>query len=664
MAVIDTHLKTSKLFYLGCFLKFFAIALSLLQLPAYTTQLPLSTKFDSNLAPVLGWAVAGTGELIGVDSYVSLGSASLIFFIDIIILSFLLRLISNRHNMVLILYWLSPAVIVQAYFIRGFELAPIAAIVLSLTFLRESKLNLSGLSAAIATTLNPVLGIILIFIVIFIWHQKRIRTKLSLFLKTFFAALIASFLFNYLASLYSYRDLREVNIHHVVANLIYTPNIDFSIYPLVLIYLISIYLMWRLRRSSFGALMTVIGVCCLSLMILTGGVEFWFLAALPFLIWYALKTTRAGQFILTGTQILIALYLLSKHTVMPDLVGGGLANYKIESTINWLAVFPTAISSLCIVLIMRMIGEGIIFSNYRRVTRKALVLGIAGDSGSGKDTLSRAIAGLFGTNSVTTIYGDAYHKWDRNAPMWKTLTHLNPLANDLAQLTKDVVAVTSGETLQRRHYDHRSGRFTYPIQVRSNDVVLVTGLHALFESQLRDRLDVKIFLATDTELRLHWKINRDTDTREHTRQKVLNTESVRENDRSLYISPQEKYAQLIFRLMPVNPRYLDTKTRRDNPPLKLLVKMRDSIEYESLIRSLIAICGLQIDWEILDDGNTVELLVEGEVSADDIQLSARNLFNFNEHLSLSPEWHGDMLGVMQLVVLTYMQQKLSQRIKE
>lgn len=662
--MIDGHLKASKLFYLGCTLKLLAIALSLLQFSAYTVQLPISTRFESDLAPFWGWLVAGIGELTGSGSYPPLVSAAFVFLIDIIILVFLLRLISNQHNMVLTLYWLSPAIIVQTYLIRGFELVPIAAIVLGLAFLRESKLGLSGLSTAIATTLNPTLACVLTFVAISMWQQKRIRTKLPLFLKTFCATLAIYFIINYLASLFYNRVLKEVDINQAVTNLNYTPDIGFSIYPLVLLYLVSVYLMWRLQRSSFGTLMTIIGLYCLAFMILTGGVEFWFLVALPFLTWYATKTTRTGQFILTVTQIFVAIYLLSKHTTMPDLGGQELVSYNIDLAVNWIAIIPTAISSLSVVLIMRMVSEGVIFSNYHRVTRKSFVFGIAGDSGSGKDTLSRAIAGLFDTNSVTTIYGDAYHKWDRNAPMWKTLTHLNPLANDLAQLTKDVVAVTSGETLHRRHYDHRSGRFTFPIQVRGNDVVLVTGLHALFESQLRDRLDVKIFLATDTELRLHWKINRDTNAREHNREKVLSIESVRENDRSLYISPQEKYADLVFRLMPVNPRYLDTKTNKVNPPLKLLVRMRDSMEYESLIRCLIAICGLQIDWEILNDGRTVELLVEGDVSADDIQLSARTLFKFNEHLSFSPAWRGDMLGVMQLAILTYMQQKLFQRIKE
>ena len=62
---------------------------------------------------------------------------------------------------------------------------------------------------------------------------------------------------------------------------------------------------------------------------------------------------------------------------------------------------------------------------------KPLAIGIAGDSGAGKDTLVNSLVDLFGAHSVVSLSGDNYHLWDRNKKMWKLITHLNPKANNL-----------------------------------------------------------------------------------------------------------------------------------------------------------------------------------------------------------------------------------------
>ena len=59
------------------------------------------------------------------------------------------------------------------------------------------------------------------------------------------------------------------------------------------------------------------------------------------------------------------------------------------------------------------------------MTRRPFVIGISGDSGSGKDTFANSIEGLFGKHSVTKLSGDDYHLWDRKKPIWQAMTHLN-----------------------------------------------------------------------------------------------------------------------------------------------------------------------------------------------------------------------------------------------
>ena len=85
-----------------------------------------------------------------------------------------------------------------------------------------------------------------------------------------------------------------------------------------------------------------------------------------------------------------------------------------------------------------------IINLFFRLSRKPFVIGIAGDSGSGKDTLNDAITDLFGTNAVASLSGDDYHLWDRNKPSWQAMTHLNPMANDLERYANDLVSLIDG----------------------------------------------------------------------------------------------------------------------------------------------------------------------------------------------------------------------------
>jgi len=96
----------------------------------------------------------------------------------------------------------------------------------------------------------------------------------------------------------------------------------------------------------------------------------------------------------------------------------------------------TALVATGIVLAVRIWRETVIRNDFFRLSRKPFVIGVAGDSGAGKDTFANAISGLFGSHSVASISGDDYHLWDRHQPMWQVMTHINPAANDLESFAK------------------------------------------------------------------------------------------------------------------------------------------------------------------------------------------------------------------------------------
>ena len=101
---------------------------------------------------------------------------------------------------------------------------------------------------------------------------------------------------------------------------------------------------------------------------------------------------------------------------------------------------------------------GINNNYYYKIWRKPFLVGISGNSGVGKTTLSKNLELVFGKNSVTNVKGDGYHVWDRNRSIWDTLTHLNPRANELDELYEDIGNLMFGKKINLSNYNHETGK--------------------------------------------------------------------------------------------------------------------------------------------------------------------------------------------------------------
>lgn len=157
---------------------------------------------------------------------------------------------------------------------------------------------------------------------------------------------------------------------------------------------------------------------------------------------------------------------------------------------------------------------------YRMRTNPVMV-GIAGDSGSGKDTLTQLISDTFGANKVTAVVGDDYHRWPRGHERWQGLTHLNAAASRIHEQQDHALAMYSGESVWKQAYDHHTGYFTAQTEVSPNHIIILQGLHCLSTPEIRSLYDLKIFLDPEEELR--------------------------SADRSRFILPQRQYADVVVR---------------------------------------------------------------------------------------------------------------------
>ncbi len=96
--------------------------------------------------------------------------------------------------------------------------------------------------------------------------------------------------------------------------------------------------------------------------------------------------------------------------------------------------------------------------------------------------------------------------------------------------------------------------------------------------------------------------------------------------------------------------------------LKLIVKTRNGFNELSLNRVLAGVCGLHVDIIVSDDGAEVQIAIEGDCSAADIELAAKMLCpSILEFLDIPPEWQDGMVGLMQLITLSHISQVLTKR---
>ena len=108
------------------------------------------------------------------------------------------------------------------------------------------------------------------------------------------------------------------------------------------------------------------------------------------------------------------------------------------------------------------------------------IIGVAGDSGSGKTTFTDAIRQIFGPDLVATITLDDYHRYDREERKKRGITPLHPDANNLAGLEADVARLKQGYAIQKPVYNHATGTFDSPVPFVSKKIVILEGLHTLF----------------------------------------------------------------------------------------------------------------------------------------------------------------------------------------
>ena len=180
--------------------------------------------------------------------------------------------------------------------------------------------------------------------------------------------------------------------------------------------------------------------------------------------------------------------------------------------------------------------------------KNILVIGIAGGSGSGKSTLVKNLIGEF-PDMVTVLSHDNYYR-RHDELTYEQRTHLNydePGSLETDLMARHLELLRQGGCIECPVYDFTiHNRLDATIPVVPEKVIIVEGILIFENRQLRDLMDIRVFVDADADVRLCRRILRDVKQRGRTLESVL--EQYQQTVKPMheqYVEPSKKFADII-----------------------------------------------------------------------------------------------------------------------
>lgn len=155
---------------------------------------------------------------------------------------------------------------------------------------------------------------------------------------------------------------------------------------------------------------------------------------------------------------------------------------------------------------------------------KPTIIGVAGGTASGKTTLVRKLQEIFDGESVITICHDFYYK-AHDELEYEERTKLNydhPDAFDTDMMIADILKLKNGESIHHPVYSFvNHNRTNKTVKVDPAQVIIIDGILILENKELRDLMDVKVYVDTDADVRLGRRLLRDVQERGRSIESVL-----------------------------------------------------------------------------------------------------------------------------------------------
>lgn len=577
---------------------------------------------------------------------------------DFVILMVLTHLIKNHVKKILILYWLSPVLIYINYLHGQLDVLPISMVFVSLYFLFKNQFYIASILIGLAMATKTNIIILVPLYLIYLYNHKTI--KFSQLLLNFVIIILVNILINlqFLSSI----EFVQMVFHNSEQLKIFDINYLFpsghKLFFIPLFYILILFYCLRLKTFSRDVYLMFLGFSFGLFTLLIIPMQGWYYWILPFFAYFYIKRFSVKNIIpFYLLQLSYLAYFLiikdSDHNQILQIIASDfsqnpnlynfLSSYGFDVDLLVNLAF-TILQSILIINCYFIYRFGIVdFVNFK-IYSKPYLLGICGDSGAGKTTISDYISQIFVEN-VDIIRGDDMHKWERGDENWQKLTHLNPKSNWLYQEISYLKSIKNSQPIKRRFYDHKTGKFTQESQLKIGNFAIYEGLHSFYLKQMRDLFDMKVFVNPSEELRKNWKISRDNQKRGHSIQEIEKQLNDRKSDSNKFIKNQLQYADIIIEFFDDN----------NFSEISLKISAKNSFYLEEIFSKISAIKTLTCSHEY--EQNDMQFIqFNGTIAQEQIKDLSYDL-KINSHLEnlyiYHPKWQENYIGIIQLILVHF-----------
>lgn len=200
------------------------------------------------------------------------------------------------------------------------------------------------------------------------------------------------------------------------------------------------------------------------------------------------------------------------------------------------------------------------------MTAQPFFIGVAGGSGSGKTTVTRRVIETVGPQGVAVLNQDNYYRDQSDIPFEQRLrtNYDHPAAFDWTLLSEHIDALMRGQSVDTPLYDFtihtRSDRAE---RLSSAPVIVLAGFFALYDQEIREKMNLKVFVDADPNVRFIRRLERDTRERGRSLESVV--EQYLNYVRPMHLSfvePTKRYADVIIQHGGLNEPALDMLATR------------------------------------------------------------------------------------------------------
>ena len=569
---------------------------------------------------------------------------------DFIIYKLLCLLYENKKR-IIIFYFLNPVIIYSTYIHSQLDIIPMSLLMISIYYLTRNKftLSLSFIGLALATKLHMLA--VLPLIIFYISKKYDLSKVLSYSLIPFIVVLLVDLPF------FLNDGFQQMVLFNEKQNLLFNSFIEIGsqkIYIPILAVVLIYFHFYNLRKVNTDLLNFYIGLLFSSLIFFIYPSPGWYVWIVPFISIYFISSKKNINKILIIHLVFSFTYLayflfFYKSDYIDILFLKNEINLSIDNKF-WINIVYTMLQGTLLIILFAFYKYGII-SNSLYNKQSNILIGVGGDSGVGKTSLVKELSNLF-KNNFLAIEGDGDHKWERGNKKWKTFTHLDPKANNIYNTANALSLLKNNKSCLRSDYNHENGKFTTPKKIIPKEFIAISGLHPFYLPLLRNLMDFKIFIDTEEKLRIHWKLTRDLEKRNHSLDKILEQIKSREQDTIKYIRPQKKFSDLIIKFYSLGKFKVGDKSKRINLGLKL--SFDSNISLDKLFNQI----DDEIDWHYNDDLSTQSISFKAEPKIDFTNLAYKNIPNLKDIIDYDVKLTDGYYGLIQFVSLLIISNKL------